>query len=143
MPTAGLQYFARYSHSSPCTAAKEAKLVESCISLTAKDDVIEVFHQNHVEQVSSEYFLKAKNIVLEAAENITIKVGNSYIAIESDGISIGSLGKIEINTKSDLALTGAAGLSVESSTKIDLSSPKSSVEGDTTLTLKGGMVNIN
>ena len=68
---------------------KEAKQVTGSKSLKVTDDVIEVFKKNHSEVVTNDFYLKADNIVLEGLTNVTIKVGNNYIAIEKDGIKIG------------------------------------------------------
>ena len=78
-------------------AGKEAKAVGGSLSLTVTGDVIEVFKGNHSEQVTSDYYLKADNIVIEGMTNVTIKVGQSYIAIESGGISIGTTGTISLD----------------------------------------------
>jgi type VI secretion system secreted protein VgrG len=50
---------------------KEAKEITGSMSLTVKD-----------------YYLKAKNVVIEGLDNITLSVGESYIAIESSQIEI-------------------------------------------------------
>ncbi len=67
---------------------KEAKEITDSMSLTVKGDVIEVFKANHSEQTTSDYYLKAKNVVIEGLDNITLSVGESYIAIESSQIEI-------------------------------------------------------
>ena len=67
---------------------KEAKEITDSMSLTVKGDVIEVFKSNHSEETTSDYYLKAKNVVIEGLENITLSVGSSYIAIESSQIEI-------------------------------------------------------
>ncbi|GAG28605.1 unnamed protein product, partial [marine sediment metagenome] len=65
---------------------KEAKEVAKSLSLTVKGDVIEAFRKNHSEETTDDYYLKAKNVVIEAMQNITLSVGGSHIAIESSGI---------------------------------------------------------
>ena len=67
---------------------KEAKEITDSMSLTVKGDVIEVFKANHSEETTSDYYLKAKNVVIEGLDNITLSVGESYIAIESSQIEI-------------------------------------------------------
>jgi len=67
---------------------KEAKEITGSMSLTVKGDVIEVFKANHSEQTTSDYYLKAQNVVIEGLDNITLSVGESYIAIESSQIEI-------------------------------------------------------
>lgn len=67
---------------------KEAKEVGESLSLTVKGDVIEVFKGEHSEETTNDYYLKAKNVVIEGLDNITLSVGESYIAIESSKIEI-------------------------------------------------------
>jgi len=99
---------------------KEAKQVGGTLSLMVTGDVTEVFSGNHSEQVTSDFYLKAENIVIEATTNITLKVGGSYIVIESGGISIGTSGTIDI--------TDSGGQTINS---------------DAAVTIKGAVVKIN
>ena len=114
---------------------KEAKQVGGSLSLTVKGDVIEVFQAAHSEQTTNNYYLKADNIVIEGMTNVTIKVGQSFIAIESGGISIGTQGTIDMSDQ--------AGLTIKSGSQATLQSPNTSVKGDATVTVKGAMVAIN
>jgi type VI secretion system secreted protein VgrG len=107
-------------------SGKEAKAVDGSLSLTVKGDVIEVFKANHSEQTSSDYYLKAENVVIEGMTNVTVKVGQSYIAIESSGIKI-----------------GATQIEIEGQGTIEAKSPMTTVKGDGQLTLKGGVIMIN
>jgi len=106
---------------------KEAKEVGGSLSLTVKGDVIEMFADNHSEQTTSDYYLKAKNIVIEGMQNITLRVGSSYIAIEKAGI--------EIKTSGQLKIEGAT-TNVKGSTK-------TSIDGGPMTEVKGLMVKIN
>ena len=115
---------------------KEAKAVDKTLSLTVSEDVAEVFKQNHSEQVTNDYYLKADNVCIEAMTNITIKVGGSYIAIESSGIKIGTTGEIVLDAKQKVSVKGTAGLSLESPAPAELKSAA-------ILTLKGATVAIN
>lgn len=132
-------------------AGKEAKAVEGSLSLSVKGDVIEVFKANHSEQVTTDYYLKGDNIVIEGMTNVTIKVGQSSIAIAADGIAIKTdqLVKIESGTTADLksgtALTLDAGtaLAAKGGATAEVKSPATTVKSDANLTLKGGMVMIN
>lgn len=98
---------------------KEAKEVGKSLSLTVKGDVIEVFKGEHSEQTTKDYYIKAKNIVIEAMQNITLCVGGSHIAIEAGTIEIQSGGQVKIQGK------------------------QTSVKGDMMTEIKGGMVKIN
>jgi len=105
---------------------KEAKAVVGSLSLTVNGDVIEVFKSNHSEQTTSDYYLKADNVVIEGMTNVTIKVGQSYIAIEASGIKI-----------------SGPQLEIEGQATVDVKSPMTTVKADGMLTLKGGMTMIN
>ena len=122
---------------------KEAKEVTGSHSFVVVGDVIEEFKANHSEQTSDDYYLKASNIVIEATSNITIKVGQSYIAIESSGIKIGTTGQIQLEATSSMGLKATGSLSMESSATADLKSPVTTVQGDGVLTVSGGIVRIN
>ena len=129
---------------------KEAKEVTESCSLTVKGDVIEVFRANHSEATTGDYYLKAENIVIEGLTNVTIKVGQSYIAIESGGIKIGTTGTIELESTGKTSIKGTAGFSAQGATaevkgdaSAELSSPSTTVKGDGMTTIKGGMVMIN
>ncbi|MHC4642355.1 MAG: type VI secretion system Vgr family protein, partial [Planctomycetota bacterium] len=106
---------------------KEAKEVGKSLSLTVKGDVTEVFKAKHSEETTKDYYLKAKNIVIEGTQNITLSVGGSHIAIES--------GSIEIKTSGQLKIEG---------TTTDVkSSAKTSIDGGPMTEVKGIMVKIN
>ena len=130
---------------------KEAKSVTGSLSLTVTGDVIEVFKGNHSEQVTSDYYLKADNIVIEGMTNVTIKVGSSYIAIESGGISIGTTGTIELSdqggltaeSKASATIKSTGAMSIQSQAQAEFKAPQTTVSGDAMVTVKGGMVKIN
>ena len=141
---------------------KEAKQVTGSKSLQVADDVIEVFKKNHSEVVTNDFYLKADNIVLEGLTNVTIKVGNNYIAIEKDGIKIGceesgatiatsstgdttisADGNVNITATQNLDAKGTAGATLESPADVNVKGLNATVNGDTMLTLKGGTVMIN
>ncbi|MGD0770040.1 MAG: type VI secretion system tip protein VgrG [Tepidisphaeraceae bacterium] len=99
---------------------KEAKEVTGSLSLKVTGDVAEVFGSNHSEQVSSDYYVKADNIVIEGMSSITIKVGETYIAIDATGIKMSAPATFEVEAMAT-----------------------ATIKGDAMLTLKGGMVMIN
>jgi type VI secretion system secreted protein VgrG len=106
---------------------KEAKEVGQSLSLTVKGDVAEVFKANHSEQTTSDYYLKAQNIVIEGLQNITLTVGGSHIAIEPAGIEIKTSGQLKI----------------EGTTADVKGSAKTSIEGGAMTEVKGAIVKIN
>jgi type VI secretion system secreted protein VgrG len=83
--------------------------------------------------------------------NVTIKVGQSYIAIESGGISIGTTGTIELKdsggltVQSDASATikSSGAMSVQSQASAEFKSPQTTLSGDAMTTIKGGLVKIN
>ena len=78
---------------------KEAVKVDGTLSLKVGGDVVEVFDSNHSQQVTADHYLKARNIVIEADVNITIKVGQIHIVLTPEGIKLGApTGKIKTQT---------------------------------------------
>jgi len=122
---------------------KEAKAVTKSLSLTVDDDVVEVFKKNHSEQVTDDYYLKGKNVVIEGTTNVTLKVGKSFIAIEASGIEIGTTGKVKIDAKQNVEAKAGIGLKLEGTAQAELKSPMTKVEGSGMAELKGGLVKIN
>lgn len=131
---------------------KEAIKITGSHSITVEDDVIEVFKKNQSTQVTKNLYVKGENIVIEATKNITINVGDSYIAIESGGIKIGTQGEIvleamksisvkatqdvKIEATMNATMKGTAGLKAESPAMAEVSTSG-------ILTLKGSLTMIN
>lgn len=138
---------------------KEAIEVTGSHSFKVKDDVIEEFAKNQSTQITEDLYIKAKNIVIEASTNITINVGNSYIAIEQSGIKIATDGDIAIEAKKNItqkatmdwkaeatmngALKGTVGLKLEGTAQAELKGALTTVKADGILTVQGGLVKIN
>lgn len=121
----------------------EAKAVKKSLSLTVDDDVVEVFKKNHSEQVTKDYYIKGTNLVIEGTTNVTLKVGQSYIAIESSGIEIGTTGKVTVDAKQNVEAKAGIGLKLEGTAKAELKSAMTKVEGSGIAEVKGGLVKIN
>ncbi len=103
-----------------CTIkGKQAIEVKESNSFTVKGDAVEVYKGNHAEETTGDVYMKGSNLVIEGMSNVTIKVGGSYIAIDSSGISMNGTSLIEVT------------------------SPNTTVKGDGLLTLQGGLVKIN
>jgi type VI secretion system secreted protein VgrG len=131
------------------------------LTITAHDDVVETFGKKHHEETSDQYYLTAKEIVIEAGEHITIQVGESFIAIDKNGISLGTRGTFDIKaTKAlkvesemdaisvkasagNVGISGVAGVKVESKATTELKGSMMNVSGDAMTTIKGGMIKIN
>ena len=130
---------------------KSAQVVTGSLSLEVDGDVAEVFKSNHSTTVTKDHYLKADNIVIEGMTNVTIKVGNSYIAIEAGGITIGTDGTLElkstgamsVKSSATVSLEATGALSAKSDAQAELSAPQTSVKGDGMVTIKGGTVMIN
>ena len=124
-------------------SGKEAKAVDGSHSFTVKGDVIEVFKKNHSEQTTNDYYVKADNLVIEGMTNVTVKVGQSYVAIESGGIKIGTTGQIVLDAMNTVDVKGMAGVTVESPAQAEVKSAMTTVKGDGMVTIQGGLVKIN
>lgn len=131
---------------------KEAREITGSMSLKVEDDVIEEFKKKQSTQVTEDYYLKAKNIVLEAVENITIKINDKiFMALDSKGIGLGSSGKIQMESTGDtgmkatgnMKIEGTGGVKIESSATLDAKGSTATIDGGSSLTLKGGSVMIN
>jgi type VI secretion system secreted protein VgrG len=122
---------------------KEAKGVDGSQSLAVKGDVIEVFKASHSEQVTGDYYLKASNIVIEAMTNVTLKVGESYIAIEPGGIKIGTMGSLEFESTGPLKGKGTAGVKFESPAMTEIEGTMTTVKASGVMTVQGALVKIN
>lgn len=140
---------------------KESVEITKSKSLKVGDDVIEEFKKNQSTQVTENYYLKAKNIVLEAAENITIMINDKiYLAFDSKGVKIGSSGKVELESTGAMGLKssdalkmeaaqaaelkGGTGLKMDGGPTVELkASGSAKVDGGGSLSLKGGAVKIN
>jgi type VI secretion system secreted protein VgrG len=138
---------------------KECIGVDKDHSFEVIGEVVEKFAKSHSEEVSNDYTLQADNICIKAKTNITIKVGNTSIAIDDKSITIDSPGTIDfkakqdITTKADMNLSSESGMSMkqkaglsmnlEGGAAAELKSPSTTVKGDGMLTLKGGVTMIN
>ncbi|MDF9832757.1 type VI secretion system secreted protein VgrG [Ereboglobus sp. PH5-5] len=101
-------------------------------SLKVTEDVAETFEKNHATAVTEQRYLKAKEIVLEAEENLTLHVGDHFIAITSDGIKISTTADIAINGDGSIASTSGGDITSEAGGKFGVTST-----GDTTIEATG------
>jgi type VI secretion system secreted protein VgrG len=83
------------------------------LSVEVKKDVAEVFKSNHYEETTKQYYLSAKEIVIEAGQHITIQVGKSFIAIDPSGITISTPGVLKIESKGPATVESKAVMSVK------------------------------
>ncbi|MEX2220142.1 MAG: type VI secretion system tip protein TssI/VgrG [Phycisphaerales bacterium] len=137
----------------------DAVKIDGNHSLKVGGDVDEEIAGKQATKVAGERSLKADKIVIEAGSHITIKVGDSYIAIEAGGITIGTSGNIELIADGNIdekatgnwtaeatgnaTVKATANFAAEGTAQAEVKSPLTTVKGDATLTLKGGVVMIN
>ena len=112
-------------------AGKEAKKVTKTLSLTVTGDVSEVFKANHSMEVTDDSYIKGTNICIEATDNITLKVGKSFIAIEKSGITIGTKGDISLEANGNIDADAKGNVKIKSGMNLD-------AEGGTNVKVKAG-----
>jgi type VI secretion system secreted protein VgrG len=123
---------------------KQAIEVTGTLSESVADDVIEVYKANQSTSVAAQLSIKADIIALEAATNITLKVGGSYIAIDSSSINIKTT-NLTIETDADTKITATANFDAKGTAGAKLAGAKvdikadgvGSVEAGGALTVKG------
>ena len=86
---------------------KESIEVAGSRSVKVQGDVIEVFQGKHSEQVTQDYYVKGMNVVVEGMTGLTIKVGGSFITLNSGGVFIS--GPMVMLNSGGAALSGVAG----------------------------------
>jgi type VI secretion system secreted protein VgrG len=79
-------------------AGKSAVKIKGSHSLSVTGDVAEEFKGNHSSQVTQNLYLKAMQIVIEAAMGLTLKVGGNFITIDPSGVAIQGLPLVQINS---------------------------------------------
>ena len=85
---------------------KAAVQITGSSSLCVTGDVIEQFQGSHTSQVSQNLYLKAMQIIIEAATGITLKVGGNFITIDPSGVAISGMPAVLINS-GGAALSGS------------------------------------
>lgn len=89
-------------------AGKSAARIDGSLSLSVTGDVLEQFRGNHGSEVTQNLYLKAMQVVIEAATGITLKVGGNFITIDLSGIAIKGMPMVQINS-AGAALSGSPG----------------------------------
>ncbi len=110
-------------------------IVENDQSLTVKNNrTVKIEGEEKIDVTKTQTITVTDKVIYESKKEIEIKVGSSTITLKPDGIQIKAV-KIEVNADATLDMKGGA--------KADLASPMTTVKGDGTLTLQGGLVKIN
>jgi type VI secretion system secreted protein VgrG len=133
-------------------SGKDAKKVKGSLSLTVTGDVAEVFKANHSMQVTDDSYIKGTNICIEATDNITLKVGGSYIAIESGGVTISTSGdieldagaKVDVKSGADTKIDAGANANIKSGANTEIKAgAMADIKAGGIASVKGSMVKIN
>lgn len=130
-------------------------------TLQVEKDVHQEFLANISTSVTEKSSLIADTAVIKCSTNITLKVGESYIAITADGIKLATNGQIVLEANGNITTTsmtghveteasagnvtikGGIGFTAEGTATAELTSPSTTVNGDGMTTIKGGVVMIN
>src|SRR5262249_13484049 len=83
---------------------KQAISINGSHSFQVDGDVAEEFKADHSEQVALKYYLKGSSVVLEGVTGLTIKVGGSFVTLDSTGVQI--VGSNALINSGGVALTG-------------------------------------
>jgi type VI secretion system secreted protein VgrG len=131
-------------------AGKEAKAVDQSLSLTVGGDIHEVCKSDHSEKVDGQYTVKAGVIVLEAASNVTLKVGGSYVAINGSGVKVkGSQvvidgGNVTVEAQANIKVEAGAIIEVKAGAILKLEGGgMAELKGGGLVQIQGGLVKIN
>jgi type VI secretion system secreted protein VgrG len=119
---------------------KAAVRIKGSKSLSVTGDVIEAFQGNHSSQVTQDLYLKAMQIVLEAAMGITLKVGGNFITIDKSGIAIYGMPMVQINS-AGAALSGSAGSPVSPQAPTDPAEADNAYPGKAGVAKAGSQTN--
>lgn len=122
-------------------SGKEAVAIAGSQSITVDGDVHQVYKGNRSEETTSQVSLKCDTIVIEAATNITLKVGGSTIAIDSSGINIKTT-KLTIETDADTEIKAGANAKIEATAGFTAKGATALVEGQGTSDLKGATTTV-
>ena len=86
---------------------KQVVTIGKTLSLTVTDAVTETFKSSYSQAVTDDSTVKAKSILIEATEKITIKVGGSSITLESGSVKIDSGGTIDVESGAIASIKGS------------------------------------
>jgi type VI secretion system secreted protein VgrG len=86
---------------------KQVVTIGKTLSLTVTDAVTETFKSSYSQAVTDDSTVKAKSVLIEATEKITIQVGGSSITLESGSVKIDSGGTIDVEAGAIASVKGS------------------------------------
>jgi len=116
---------------------KQAIEVTGLLSETIGGDVVEVYKGEQSTSVAKQLSIKADIIALEAATNITLKVGGSYIAIDSSSINIKTT-NLTIETDANTKITATANFEAKGTAQAKLEGAMVAIKADGVGSLEAG-----
>ncbi|KAA0214776.1 MAG: type VI secretion system tip protein VgrG [Leptolyngbya sp. PLA3] len=116
---------------------KHAEAVTGSYSQKVTGDVAEVFEANQSTEITDNLYIKAKNICLEAVENITIKVGKTSIALETTGVGLATKGDIKAEATKNIELKATTEFKAEGTAAVKVKGAQVDVKADGMATFEG------
>ncbi len=115
---------------------KEAVEITGSQSLKVDGDVLQQYAGDHSEECAGQVSIKADTLAIECDTNITLKVGESYIAIDSSGINIKTT-KLTIETDAATEIKAGSDCKIEATAGFEAKGATAKVEGSGTADFKG------
>jgi type VI secretion system secreted protein VgrG len=117
---------------------KEAVKIIGSQSVQVDGDVHQEIGGDHNVQCAKQISIKADTLVIECNSNITLKVGNSYIAIDSSGINI-STGDFTVETSKATKIKASMDCKIEAASAFEAKGGTVKVESDGPADFKGSV----
>jgi hypothetical protein len=111
-------------------------------SLKVAGDVHQKVGGGQFTEVAGDVSITASNIVLKAAENITLRVGNTYLAIDNTGIKLFTDNQIQV--EGDFVdSVGHTGASLQSDVDVSVTGATASFSSSGQMEIRGAIIQIN
>jgi type VI secretion system secreted protein VgrG len=101
---------------------KESVSITGTYSLKVSGSVTQEYSGSHSEKTTGDFYVHARNIVLDAEIGLTISVGGNFVSINASGVGIN--GTMVLINSGGMALSGSAG------SLVPPTSPGKAVEAD-------------
>jgi type VI secretion system secreted protein VgrG len=100
-------------------------------SVTVEGECLEVFKGNHSSQVTENYFVKARGVVIEAMQGLTLKCGASSIVVDPSGVTVtGPVVTLDGGLTKVNSGPGSAPATAQAGSAVQPAAPKASEEAD-------------